>query len=135
MRTLDTRCDSLTKAVKEHLTDQSVVFIHAFSAEKIQFPPNKFLVSVSLNEIGEENYVADPGGIIRASLTYRVYAPRDTHEAKLCQLCENLSQAICAKGCGVVDTVSISGVSYDTKARCMYREIKTRISYPKEVIL
>ena len=33
MRTLDTRCDSLTKAVKEHLTDQSVVFIHAFSAE------------------------------------------------------------------------------------------------------
>lgn len=134
MRTLSEICDSLTKAIRMELADQRVIFIHAFSAEKIQNPPNKFFVSVSLEEEKQEGFVADKSAIIRAVLIYRVYAPRDADDTELLALCEKLGQAIRIKGEEIVDTITMAGAHYDTKARAVYREIKTGISFMKEVI-
>lgn len=134
LKTLDTKCNDLTKAVKSHLADQSVEFIHAFSAEKIQNPPQKYIVSVVVEDIQESGFVADSGGIVEATLTYRVYAPRDTNDEELCRLCTELAQAIGIEGKELVDTVRTAKPSYDTKARCIYREISVGISYLKEVI-
>lgn len=134
LKTLETKCDNLTKAVKCRLADQSVEFIHAFSAEKIQNPPKKYIVSVSADEIKESGFVADNGGLVEATLTYRVYAPRDTNDKELCRLCTELAQAIGIEGRELVNTVRTAKPSYDTKARCIYREISVGISYLKEVI-
>ena len=136
MTTLDTKCDRLIKSVRSYFADQGVVFIHAFSAEKIQNPPKKYLVSVSQEEVKETGFVADvSGGIVEAALNCRVYAPRDADGESLTALCLSLAQAIRSEGSDLVGAVALSEIRYDTKARTVYRDIRTRISYPKEVIL
>ena len=134
MRTLDTRCGRLIKNVKSRLADRSVVFVHAFSADKIQNPPEKYLVSVSAGEAGTEGFVADQnGGIVRAALTCRVFAPRGADGEALNSLCLSLAEATRSAGKEIVDTVSISETRYDSKARTVYRTVRARLSYPKEV--
>ena len=136
MRTLDVGCDRLIKSVRAYFADQGVVFIHAFSAEKIQNPPKKYLVSVSQDEVKEKGFVADVnGGIVEAVLVCRVYAPRDADGKDLTALCLSLAQAIRSEGSDIVTAVALSEIRYDTKARTVYRDVRAQISYPKEVVL
>ena len=134
MRTLEGRIDRLVKAVKADLADKSVVFIHAFSAEKIQTPPTKYLVSVSSDEVGVRGFVADDrGGIVTADLTFRVYAPRSAKGEELNRLCGRVADLIRAEGGTEQGSVTVSKIYYDTSVRTVYRDIKVQIAYPKGV--
>lgn len=128
MKALEETAERLIMGIRSRASLGGVVFIHAYSPEKLPFPIDRYFAAVSTDKAQRDSFVSDQGhALFSGVMKIRVYAPNDTDGCELFGLCASMLDALVTEGRDVLSETWISEIRYDTKAKTVYREISAQM--------
>ena len=142
MTSIHNRIDEWIARIKGYGAVSAFDFIPGYPAHKTPNPITKYTVAVSENEgkisdwfIGNRLSKQSSGRLHEIELCFRVYAPQESSGASLLRASALLLNAIEAQDDDrSIETLSLSGIGYDTAARVEYRDITARLNLIEEAV-
>lgn len=133
----DNTIDELIKRVKASTVLSGFVFASEYPPREMPNPIAKYIVAVgntgvrtAYRFIGDRVTGERKGALYEAALRLRVYAPEDSSGAALLRATSLLADAVeSADTERALRELSLSGITYDTAARTVYRDLNLKLCY------
>ncbi len=131
MISVDNRIDELISRVKARGGMEGFAFLPAYPPHKTPYPVRKYTVAVESREthdsaifIGDKVGGSERGRLVEADLRMRVYAPQESSGTALLRASSMVADTLIKSDFdGILRSVSMSGIEYDTSAHSEYRDI------------
>ena len=137
MTQIESNIDEFILRLKNDAELQDFAFTKAYSRNYVPNPIDKFVVAVNTLDtkikkefIGKSIGENIQGKIYETKVRLRVYAKTKDHASSLVEATYTLSSALQNHDTeNLIDTVSLTGISYDSTVKTVYRDIEIIFCY------
>lgn len=138
---MDNRIDALVKRIRAYPALSDFVFMNAYPPRELPNPISRYTVTAENAGVQTRQYFIGAakgarrcGCIEEAQIVMRVFAPSVSSGSALLRASALLARAAeVADTEHLIETMSLSGIGFDTAARTYYRDVRLTLTLCEEV--
>jgi hypothetical protein len=134
---IDNNIDELIRRVRQYGAASELVFAAAYPPRETPNPVGKYMVAVNNTGVRKAQvFIGDTvgtgrrGRLYEASVTLRIYAPRNSGASALLRVSSLLYDAL--EACdddGAIAEISLGEVAYENSLRTVYRDLRLKLQW------